>query len=86
MIQSTSTGKAKEYFNDSLHQSDYYVDDQEYQGRFEGKITTRLGVAGLATKNAFHALCEHINPVTGKSSHTARKKVNRTVGYDINFH
>lgn len=85
MIQSSSAGQAKEYFNDSLGQSDYYLDDQEYQGRFEGKIAARLGIIGLATKNAFHALCEHVNPVTGKPL-TPRKKDNRTVGYDINFH
>lgn len=85
MIQSHSARQAKEYFNDSLHQSDYYLNDQEYQGRFEGKIAARLGVAGLATKNAFHAMCENINPVTGKSL-TPRKTDNRTVGYDINFH
>lgn len=85
MIQSTSAGQAKEYFNDSLHQSDYYLNDQEQPGRFYGRVAVRLGIAGLATKNAFHALCEHINPITGQAL-TPRKKDNRTVGYDINFH
>ena len=84
MIQSTSAGQAKEYFNDSLHQSGYYLNDQEYQGLFAGRVATRLGIGGLATKNAFHALCENINPATGNSL-PPRKTDNRTVGYDINF-
>jgi conjugative relaxase-like TrwC/TraI family protein len=85
MIQSTSAGQAKEYFNDSLHQSDYYLNDQEQPGRFYGRVATRLNIAGLAAKNAFHALCENINPITCQAL-TPRKKDNRTVGYDINFH
>lgn len=85
MIQSTSVGQAKEYFNDSLLQSDYYLNDQEQPGRFYGRVAARFGIAGVATKNAFHALCEHINPITGQAL-TPRKKDNRTVGYDINFH
>ncbi|WP_240543497.1 MobF family relaxase [Spirosoma foliorum] len=85
MIQSTSAGQAKAYFNDSLHQSDYYLNDQEQPGRFYGRVAARFGIMGMATKQAFHALCENINPITGQAL-TPRKKDNRTVGYDINFH
>ncbi|OJW70528.1 MAG: conjugal transfer protein [Spirosoma sp. 48-14] len=85
MIQSSSAGQAKEYFNDSLHQSDYYLNDQEQPGCFYGRIAARFSITGVATKNAFHALCENINPITGQAL-TPRKKDNRTVGYDINFH
>ncbi|WP_202806401.1 MobF family relaxase [Fibrisoma limi] len=85
MIQSRSASQAKEYFNDSLQRSDYYLDGQEHSGQFYGKVANRLGVAGEITKDVFHALCENINPVTGQSL-TQRNVANRTVGYDINFH
>lgn len=85
MIQSTSAGQAKKYFSGELSISDYYVNDQELQGRFNGKLADRLQITGPATKQAFFNLCENINPVTGKSL-TARTNEKRTVGYDINFH
>ncbi|WP_223834264.1 MobF family relaxase [Spirosoma profusum] len=85
MIQSSSAGQAREYFNSSLRRSDYYLNGQEHPGLLCGWVAARLGIEGPVTKNTFHALCEHINPITGKSL-TPRKKDNRTVGYDINFH
>ncbi|WP_246859306.1 MobF family relaxase [Spirosoma sp. KCTC 42546] len=85
MIQSSSTSQARKYFNSSLCRSDYYLNGQEQPGQLCGRIAARMGIAGLITKNMFHAFCEHINPITGKAL-TPRKKDNRTVGYDINFH
>ena len=85
MIQSSSSGQAREYFNSSLRRSDYFLNGQEQPGHFCGRVAERLGVQGSITQNTFHALCEHINPLTGKSL-TPRKIDNRTVGYDINFH
>ncbi|WP_338875033.1 MobF family relaxase [Spirosoma sp. SC4-14] len=85
MIQSSSAGQAREYFNSSLRRSDYYLNGQEQPGQLCGRIAARMGIAGPITKNTFHALCEHINPNTGEAL-TPRKKDNRTVGYDVNFH
>lgn len=85
MIQNTSAADAKKYFAAELSLSDYYVNDQELQGRFDGRLADRLGVTGAATKDAFYDLCENINPATGKPL-TVRTKEDRTVGYDINFH
>lgn len=85
MIQSTSAASAKSYFSASLAQSDYYINDQELQGKFHGKLATRLGLKEEATKTDFFALCENINPVDG-SPLTPRTKDERRVGYDINFH
>jgi len=85
MIQSTSAASAKSYFSASLAQSDYYINDQELQGTFHGKLATRLGLKEEASKKEFFALCENINPVDG-SSLTLRTNDERTVGYDINFH
>ncbi|WP_236648682.1 MobF family relaxase [Spirosoma sp. 209] len=85
MVQSRSATQAKEYFNESLQRSDYYVNGQEHPGRFQGKIAARLGVAGPATKAIFQTLAENVHPLTGHSL-TLRTVANRTVGYDINFH
>ncbi|MFD1258583.1 MobF family relaxase [Mucilaginibacter terrae] len=85
MIQSNSAGQAKSYFKDALSKADYYINDQELQGRFEGKLATRLGLEERATQEAFFALCENVNPGNGKPL-TPRTKEERRIGYDINFH
>lgn len=85
MIQSSSAGHAKAYYMNALSRSDYYMDDQELNGRFQGKLAARLNVSGSVTRDVFHSLCENIHPVTGKNL-TPRYKDERTVGYDINFH
>lgn len=85
MVTSISPRHAKAYFKDALSQSDYYVNDQELQGRFKGKLAERLGVAGPATKEVFYSFCENKHPRTDKPL-TPRTKENRRIGYDVNFH
>ena len=85
MIQSSSASGAKTYFAEALTKSDYYINDQELQGRFEGKLAERLNLSPVADKKTFFALCENVHPNTDKPL-TPRTKENRTVGYDINFH
>jgi conjugative relaxase-like TrwC/TraI family protein len=85
MIQSSSSDQAKAYFTDALMKSDYFVNDQELQGRFDGKVAARLGIVGMATKESFFALCENKQPLTGEAL-TQRTRDDRTTGYDINFH
>lgn len=85
MIQSTSAAHAKAYFSDALSKADYYLEDQELNGKIQGKLAERLGVTGTATRETFFAFCENINPITGQPL-TARTKDERTTGYDINFH
>lgn len=85
MVQSISAAHAKDYFSESLSRSDYYMEDQELNGRIQGKLAARLGISGPSTKEAFFDLCENVNPATGESL-TARNRTERTVGYDINFH
>ena len=65
MIQSSSSGHAKAYFSDALVKSDYYLNDQELQGRFLGRLAERLGIDGKADKETFFALCENVQ--SGKS-------------------
>ncbi|MFD1000202.1 MobF family relaxase [Ohtaekwangia kribbensis] len=85
MIQSSSAGHAKAYFNDALLKSDYYLDDQELAGRFLGRLATRIGIEGTVDKETFYSLCDNINPKTNEHL-TPRTISQRTVGYDINFH
>ena len=84
-IQSSSKTQAKNYFSDALSKSDYYLDNQELQGRYNGKLAERLKLEEFASKETFYKLCDNIDPQTGKSL-TPRSKEERTVGYDINFH
>jgi len=75
---------AKSYFDKGLARDDYYTKD-EIIGRWGGKGAERLGLDGAVTPEAFHSLCDNINPVSGEKL-TARTRENRTVGYDFNFH
>jgi len=85
MVQSKSEGQAKSYFSDALLKADYFINDQELNGQWHGKIADRIGIKGFADKETFFALCENKNPLTGGKL-TPRTKEERTVGYDINFH
>ncbi|MCE7056882.1 relaxase domain-containing protein [Algoriphagus sp. AGSA1] len=85
MVQSQSAAQAKRYFSQSLRQSDYYLNDQEYPGYFKGKLAERLGLPYAVNKKAFFALCENRHPKTGNRL-TQRNHTNRRIGYDINFH
>lgn len=85
MVQSIASGHAKAYFSDALSRSDYYVNDQELMGYWQGKLADRLGLSGATEKDDFFALCENVHPRTGAPL-TPRTKEARRVGYDINFH
>ena len=87
MIQSTSSGHAKDYFVAGLERADYYTADtaQERQGVFKGKLAERLGISGAADKKTFFALCDNINPKTGKPL-TPVTRDERLTGWDFNWH
>lgn len=85
MVQSNSASHAKAYFSDALAKADYYLDDQELNGKVQGRLAQRMGISGPATKEMFFALCDNVHPVTGQPL-TPRTKDERTTGYDINFH
>lgn len=86
MFQSQTASQAKNYFRDALSKADYYIEDQEMNGRFHGEVARRLGIEGqIVDKVTFDKLCDNINPKTGESL-TPRTVTNRRVGYDISFH
>ncbi len=86
MFQSQTSAQAKDYFRDALSKADYYLEDQELNGTFNGKIAKRLGLENqFIDKVNFEKLCDNINPSEGGSL-TPRTDINRRVGYDISFH
>lgn len=80
-----SAGHAKAYYSEALLKTDYYIDGQELNGTFQGRLSKRLGITGTVTKESFFALCENRHPHTAKQL-TPRTKKERKVGYDVNFH
>ncbi len=85
MVQSRSPAQAKAYFSDALAKADYYLNDQEMAGFWQGKLADRLALNGWVNKDSFFALCENVHPQTGGHL-TPRTREERTTGYDINFH
>lgn len=81
IIQTSHAAGAKSYYSSS----DYYLDGQERAGVWRGEGAVRLGLSGEIQKPDWDALCEGINPRTGDKL-LQRRKDNRTVGYDFNFH
>ena len=64
---------------------DYYLDGQELAGVWRGEGAKKLGLTGEIERADWDALCDGINPKTGEKL-LQRRKDNRTVGYDFNFH
>ncbi len=76
---------AKKYFDEALTRGDYYSEGQEIAGSWGGRAAQSFGLEGDVSREAFHQLCDNINPHTGKRL-TARNRSGRRVGYDFNFH
>ncbi len=84
IIQNSSAGRAKSYYT-SPSTADYYTEGQELEGTWRGEGAARLGLSGKVGKEAWDALCDNRHPVTGQTL-TLRRKDQRRVGYDFNFH
>ena len=83
IIQNTNRSRAKSYFS----KADYYLEGQEQEllGIWRGEGAKRLGLSGQVQKGEWDALCDNRHPVTGLAL-TPRRKTERSVGYDFNFH
>jgi len=84
-IAMVNSAHAKSYFTAALQPTDYYINEQELQGRFCGKLADRLGISGPTDRETFFALCDNKHPVTGETL-TPRNKEHRIVGWDVSFH
>jgi hypothetical protein len=77
-IREKTADGAKKYF------TAYYVDGQERQGTRRGQGAKQLGLSGAVEKKDWYAICDGIDPKTGKSL-LQRKKDGMICGYDFNF-
>ena len=83
---------AKEYFREHLCVGDYYAQDEKVKGEWSGLGAEKLGLKGTVKEVEFLALCNGMNPKTGRFL-TVRKKsqrqksgrlvANRRVFYDF---
>ena len=81
IIQNTSAAGAKSYYSTA----DYYTEGQELEGHWRGEGAARLGLSGTILSAAWDALCDNRHPQSNEPL-TLRRKEERRVGYDFNFH
>lgn len=85
VIVQANAEAAKSYYGSGGRTSEYYAEGQEQAGEWGGLAARRLGLEGRIERDAFDALCENRHPGTGERI-TARTKVARRCGFDLNFH
>lgn len=81
IIQNTSAAGAKTYYSTA----DYYTEGQELAGQWRGEGARQLGLSGRVEQAEWDALCDNRFPDSGEPL-TLRRKAERRVGYDFNFH
>jgi len=81
IIQNVSSAGAKTYYSTS----DYYTEGQERSGIWRGEGAARLNLSGTIDKAEWESLCDNRDPSTGQTL-TVRRKADRRVGYDFNWH
>ena len=62
-----------------------YSEGQELIGVWRGQAAARLGPFGQVERAPWDALCDNRDPTTHETL-TVRRKADRRVGYDFNFH
>ena len=81
IVPQSNAAAAKGYYA----RSDYYAGGLDEPARWGGRGAALLGLAGDATGAQFDALCDNLDPRTGRPL-TARTRTGRTVLYDFNVH
>lgn len=85
VVAHKSAAAAKAYYTEGLKREDYYSEKQKVVGKWHGLSAELLGLSGDVTAKVFAALADNRHPVSGEKL-TPRTKMERRVGYDINFH
>ena len=81
ITQNNNSGRAKSYYS----AADYYTQGQELVGFWRGKGAAMLGLNGTVEQGDWDRLCDNLRPDTVEPL-TVRRKAERRVGYDLNFH
>jgi conjugative relaxase-like TrwC/TraI family protein len=81
IIQNSHAEGAKSYYSSA----DYYTEGQELTGQWRGKAAAMLGLEGDIQKADWDAMCDQVKPDDGEPLFQRRKE-NRIIGYDFNFH
>src|SRR5258706_4570233 len=85
---------ARRYFEERLKVGDYYAQGRNISGEFIGVGAERLGLSGRIRAEEFLALCDNMDPQTGKRLTVRTKSVreedgasvaNRRIFYDFTF-
>jgi len=91
IICSENAKHAKSYYTMSLKYEgnehklgDYYAEEQEIIGQWQGRGSELLGLKGKVDQTSFEALCDNRHP-DEKGKLTVRTNDHRRVGYDFNF-
>src|SRR5882724_7775813 len=79
VTQQNSADGAKRYYATSD-----YLSEGQIIGMWGGRGAAMLGLEGVVDKERFDALCDNLDPRTGKPL-TVRTRTDRTVGYDFTF-
>src|SRR5580693_6195422 len=90
----TNLVNAETYFDEHLRVGEYYNQDDQTLGRWQGFGAGRLGLRNAVQRDDFLQLCQNLNPVTGERL-TQRHKTtrldsghevaNRRIFYDFTF-
>lgn len=80
ITQQMSASAARSYYSTA----DYFTQGQELQGVWRGKAAEAMRLSGTVAQKDWDALCENIDPRTGKQL-TARQNEQRRVGWDFTF-
>ena len=83
---------AREYFREHLCVGDYYSEGQKIGGEWVGQAAESLGLRGRVGEKAFLAMCEGVNPETGRKLtqrlntvrwENGRQSANRRIFHDF---
>lgn len=75
----TNLANAETYFDEHLRVGDYYSQDDQVMGQWQGRGAEQLGLCGTVKRDDFLRLCQNLNPQTGERL-TQRHKTTRAEG------
>ena len=84
MLRITTLKSASDYYTKSLTKGDYYSEQFEISGQWQGLGSKKLGLFGEIKKEQFDLICAGHHPLTGEQL-SSRIATNRREAYDFTF-